>query len=303
MDGSMMKRMKLTRLTVCLLLSAGCSADGPGRDTGLRVVQVTSVDSTTGRMERSRGWSDDALRRRALVEFLVSNVADLRSVLNLDRSSPPNHSYVPASFPPDLSGLSPGEKKRLFLASLRPIVIFHNQAERYRRARLRQTPDDRVFIRSMSAAYGVDVYPKKLRGYPDTLNVLNWRIGPVPKGLVLGQAALESGWGTSRLAIEKNNLFGQKRGKGRYSAFGSLSESVEGYLRNVNTHGAYSDFRNRRRRALSAGKQAKTSELIGHLSAYSTRGKAYLEDLRRIISQNNLDASDRELPPVARDQQ
>lgn len=140
----------------------------------------------------------------------------------------------------------------------------------------------------MSSSYGVTEYPKKLGSYQDTLNVLSFRIGALPTGLILGQAALESGWGTSRLAGEQNNLFGMKRTDGDYAEFASLGHSVEAYIRNINTHGAYSNLRNRRRAILRSGKTPGASDLIPDLRAYSTRESAYLKDLRQIIKQNAL---------------
>lgn len=271
------------------LFAFGCTTKGPGKEVGLSVAAVTTVDSSTVRIERRQGWRDADTLKRALVAFRVSDLADLRRVLNLNRESPSNHDYVADTFPDGLSDLPPAERKRLFLDTLRPIVAFHNGVERYRRARLRRTPSDRAFTRTMAASYGVDDYPKRLGGYRDTLNVLSFRVGPVPRAIVLGQAALESGWGTSSLAVDRNNLFGQKRSGGGYASFGTISQGVESYLRNVNTHGAYSDFRNRRRRSLTAGATPTANDLIPHLTSYSTRGTAYLKDLRRIIAQNALE--------------
>ena len=46
--------------------------------------------------------------------------------------------------------------------------------------------------------------------FDEVLATLELRIGVVPEPLVLIQAAKESGWGTSRFAVEGNNLFGQR---------------------------------------------------------------------------------------------
>lgn len=74
--------------------------------------------------------------------------------------------------------------------------------------------------------------------------------------MVATMAAAESGWGTSKLARNNNNLFGMKCAKGRcnnapckvkgYSQFESVKDSVNAYVVNLNTHPAYSSFRKSR---------------------------------------------------------
>ena len=281
----------MSRFGVVLVVLAftGCGVDGPGRDANLRVTVVTMLDSTTGKVDRIAKWSDRVSGYPALIEFRVRTVADLRAVIALDLSSPDHHGYAPASFPDGLADLPHRQKKELFLASIRPIATFYNKVERNRRRKFRQAPQNRSLIEPMSSSYGVTEYPKKLRSYQDTLNVLSFRIGALPAGLILGQAALESGWGTSRLAAEQNNLFGMKRSAGGYSEFETLGHGVEAYVRNLNTHGAYANLRSRRRALLRSGKTPTVSDLIPALQAYSTRGTAYIKDLRQIINQNALD--------------
>ena len=93
------------------------------------------------------------------------------------------------------------------------------------------------------------------------LDYLNWKTPPdkrVPIQMVTAQAALESGWGTSRFAIEANNLFGIKtwdKDKGllphgmsedtpwRVRIFTTKCNSVQEYMRILNEHPAYKEFR------------------------------------------------------------
>ena len=44
---------------------------------------------------------------------------------------------------------------------------------------------------------------------PELIKELLIRVDTVPPSLALAQAAVESGWGTSRFAVQANNLFGQ----------------------------------------------------------------------------------------------
>ena len=80
----------------------------------------------------------------------------------------------------------------------------------------------------------------------------------VPVSLAIAQARKETGWGTSRFAIEGNALFGQWTWSGegikpagvdpedsnhKVMKFKVLKASVRAYQRNLNTHGSYRQFR------------------------------------------------------------
>ena len=89
---------------------------------------------------------------------------------------------------------------------------------------------------------------------------LRLRMDIVPTSIALAQAAKESGWGTSRFALEGNAIFGQWtwNGKGieplertdeqthKILKFPILRASVKAYITNLNTHNGYKDFRNKR---------------------------------------------------------
>jgi len=86
---------------------------------------------------------------------------------------------------------------------------------------------------------------------------LDHKIRPVPPAIAVGQAALESGWGTSRFVFEGNNLFGHvspdpskgikpKNWSGNQRhirIFESILESIEAYMLNLNRNRAYNKFR------------------------------------------------------------
>ena len=82
----------------------------------------------------------------------------------------------------------------------------------------------------------------------------------IPVSLAIAQAAKETGWGTSRFAIEGNALFGQWTWSGegikpagadsdtthKVMKFKVLKASVRVYQRNLNTHSSYKNFRKAR---------------------------------------------------------
>ena len=62
----------------------------------------------------------------------------------------------------------------------------------------------RHFVASLKFKYKVSEELETL----ETVNALFSKIDEVPASLVLAQSANESGWGTSRFAIEARNMFG-----------------------------------------------------------------------------------------------
>ena len=121
------------------------------------------------------------------------------------------------------------------------------------------------------------------------------KIDTIPASLVLSQAALESGWGTSKVSKASNNLFGQKvygsnryykaADSTRYASFDSIAQSVKSYMTNLNSHEAYLEFRKKRADTRSKNleftglKAAKTlvnySEVKGYTASLTTLIKTY----------------------------
>jgi uncharacterized FlgJ-related protein len=139
------------------------------------------------------------------------------------------------------------------------------------------------------------------------IDELLYKLDIIPNGLALGQAAYESGYGTSRFAVEGNALFGQWTygGKGlvpeqqrkslgdhRIAAFDWPFDSVRGYFINLMSHPAYEDFRRLRATLRAEGKPLTSLALADGLIRYSERGQAYVDTLKGIIRVNRLDIAD-----------
>ena len=138
---------------------------------------------------------------------------------------------------------------------------------------------------------------------------LLYRVDIVPAGLALGQAAYESGYGTSRFAVEGNSLFGQwtyggdgikpreqrrdSKGDHRIKAFDWPFDSVRGYFINLISHRAYEDFRRLRAELRAAGQPLDSMTLADGLLRYSERGQDYVDALKGIMRVNNLTVADR----------
>jgi len=201
-------------------------------------------------------------------------------------------------------------RKRMFTKLLLPIVLRANEGISNDRRRLRRvaarlaagtalTRNERGWLDNLAAAYKTD---------PRDPRALLLRVDGVPPSLAVAQAAVESGWGTSRFAAEGNALYGQwieegpqgmvpaSREPGRTYAiqrFESLSASVEAYLRNLNTHRAYRAFRRARAMQRRAGGVVRGAPLAPELRAYSQDGIKYVQTILAIIEKNGLDALDR----------
>lgn len=128
-------------------------------------------------------------------------------------------------------------------------------------------------------------------------NMLLTHVAPVPPSLILAQAAVESGWGKSRLAQAGNALFGQKttgprsvdaiEDGTRYAAFDHPQQAVMSYVKNLNSHPAYREFREARAKGVK-----DAGALAVFLQRYSTKGKDYVDMVRQIMKQPEIRAAD-----------
>ena len=205
------------------------------------------------------------------------------------------------------------EKKSAFFNYLLPLVQFSNQLVRVDRERFKRVQSDPINLKSPEAKKITrrlnSRYRIVLERFPDLsfLEELDKRIGQIPESLALAQAAKESGWGTSRFSKQANNLFGQwcftkgcgiipaRRSKGmihEIQKFDSVGEAIEAYVKNLNTHRAYTSLREKRYSLLKEGKSPSGSELAITLTEYSERGAIYGEEVASLIRYNKLEAYD-----------
>ena len=134
------------------------------------------------------------------------------------------------------------------------------------------------------------------------LEELMIRMDMIPVSIALAQAAKESGWGTSRFALEGNAIFGQWTWDGQGIAplnrdgdknhkilkFPILRASVKAYKNNLNTHKSYSKFRLKRKLLREKNKNITGLALTDTLKNYAQTGSEYTKILNQIITQNNL---------------
>jgi len=147
--------------------------------------------------------------------------------------------------------------------------------------------------------YNNDVqFVQAVRKCVDWVNFETPRFERVPTEMIVAQAALESGWGTSRFAVEGNNLFGIRtydkdvphmllEGRTKWKGWGvrvfpTKCQGVEFFVKLLNNHSAYEEFRDVRTRMLVLGQELDAKVLIKTLKAYSTT-KDYAERVNWIV--------------------
>ena len=204
------------------------------------------------------------------------------------------------------------KRKDLFIQIILPLVIKENNNIKLDRKKLfsilnksKNTKSEKVWLNSKFKQYGV---------VSKDLSTLKIRMDEVPVSMAIAQAAKETGWGTSRFAIEGNALFGQwtYTGEGikpadsesesthKVMKFKILQASVRAYQRNLNTHSSYKRFRLARAELRDKNKNLNSIILADFLDKYAETGLEYVRILKQIISQNNLtDFDDAQLLPTS----
>jgi Bax protein len=163
------------------------------------------------------------------------------------------------------------------------------------------------WLKNVAAIHNMnDFDPTKAKSFDDLL----LRVDIIPVPLALAQAGNESAWGTSKFAVQGNNYFGhfcKARGcgivpgpKGRENSseakkFASPFESIKAYIQNLNSHKAYEKLRLSRAQLRKAEKPLDGALLAEGLERYSTRGKAYVRDIKTMIRAGGLEKAAMEL--------
>jgi Bax protein len=204
------------------------------------------------------------------------------------------------------------KRKEFFIQIVLPLIIEENNNIKLDRKTLfsiinksNNSNSEKKWLEKKYKQYGVKL---------GDLSSLKIRMDEIPVSLAIAQAAKETGWGTSRFALEGNALFGQwtwsgeglkpkeaKEGEShKVMKFNILQASVRAYQRNINTHSTYKDFRKARAKLRDSNKPLDSIELSKYLNKYAETGNQYVEVLQKIIKQNKLqDFDDAKLLPAS----
>ena len=214
--------------------------------------------------------------------------------------------------PKDLKTLGDTKKKReLFIKIVLPLILNENDKITEDRKKLFKilgknfnTVGERVWLKRRFREYKIE---------DQDSGKLKMRMDIIPVSIALAQAANESGWGTSRFALEGNALFGQwtwsKKGispknkdpdqSHKVLQFQILKASVRAYKNNLNTHNAYKEFRETRAKLRQENKRIIGLDLTKHLKNYAAIGEKYVVIIEAIIENNSLTDFDKaDLLPI-----
>jgi len=192
------------------------------------------------------------------------------------------------------------KRKNLFIQIILPLIIEENNRIKLNRKKLfsilnknHNSNDEKKWLNEKFKQYGV---------INKDLSTLKIRMDTIPVSLAIAQAAKETGWGTSRFALEGNALFGQWTWSGegikpadadhnathKIMKFKILKSSVRAYQRNLNTHSGYKEFRMARAELRDNGRNLDGLILATYLNKYAETGTEYVKIIKQIIKQNNL---------------
>ena len=222
---------------------------------------------------------------------------DLKSIRNGQKVKP---IYL-TKLPKDLKTLGDTKIKReLFIKIILPLILDENEKIVEDRKKLFKilsknfnTVGERVWLNRRFKEYKIE---------DQDLAKLKMRMDIIPVSIAIAQAANESGWGTSRFALEGNALFGQwtwsKKGispknkdpdqNHKILQFQILKASVKAYKNNLNTHNAYQEFREVRAKIRQEGKEIDGLDLTKYLKNYAAIKEKYVAILEDIIKRNSL---------------
>ena len=192
------------------------------------------------------------------------------------------------------------KRKNLFIQIILPLIIEENNRIKLNRKKLfsilnknHNSNAEKKWLNEKFKQYGV---------LNKDLSTLKVRMDEVPVSLAIAQAAKETGWGTSRFALEGNALFGQWTWSGegikpadadhnathKVMKFKILKSSIRAYQRNLNTHSGYKEFRMARAALRDNRRNLDGLILATYLNRYAETGTEYVKIIKQIIKQNNL---------------
>ena len=203
--------------------------------------------------------------------------------------------------PKDLNKIKSTQKKKdTFIKIVMPLILDENNKILEDRKKLfkilnkpSNTRGEKVWLKRRFNDY-------KIKN--EDIAELKIRMDIVPTSVAIAQAAKESGWGTSRFALDGNAMFGQwtwgkdgiepsqkeKNTSHKILKFPMLRSSVNAYIKNLNTHRGYSEFRKKRSELRQNNKNLSGLDLVEYLYNYAATGKEYVVILKKIIRQNQL---------------
>ncbi len=298
----MFSTVSRTIAVTCVALIVVCAAP---RANAQSVIILEGLDQTIDWLKSENWWGEEKRGEQLTVPHALIT-------------------GIPMTWQENAQKLPVSQKKEIFYRFMLPLIMHANTMVLDRRQRLdamrsKIAADDplladelewlqqaAVLLRIIKSDTGLDADTAAAE-LQHILDEALYKLDIIPAGLTHGQAAYESGYGTSRFAVTGNAFFGQwtfggdglipeqqrsDLGDHRIAAFEWPFDSVRGYFLNLCSHPAYEDFRRRRADLRASGKPLTSLTLANGLIKYSERGQEYVDTLKGIIRVNKLDIAD-----------
>ncbi len=200
----------------------------------------------------------------------------------------------------DFRSVNPENRKDLFIQYLLPAIVLtrnHLLDNLHHIEFIESRIIAKKEISEMDSTFLVEM---RLKYETDSLIELKRRIYPHPVSLALTQAVLESGWGTSNIFRNGNNIFGimsfsnhdsrsivpfDEENDRYLRTYSTVISSVEHYFLLIAKVPSYKKFRQKRWEGLG------TAELLKYMSSYHESDQ-YIPLAKSIICSNNLERYD-----------
>lgn len=229
------------------------------------------------------GWSEKAITYKPI-----------QTPDDIEALTPPLIKPVAYTQVSSLATLPVSDKKQKFFDMILPAVLISKARLRQKRERLQRISSSATV--SAEDQQWLNAQFKKYRA--TDIQQLGSKLKAHPNSIILAQAALETGWGTSRFFLKGNNIFGvwsfnpaeprmkaseDRDGEAIYvKRYGSLIEAVDDYFVTIARNSPYKAFRQARL------KTQDPLELIRYLDSYSEIGDEYVKRLRSLIERNDM---------------
>jgi Bax protein len=213
--------------------------------------------------------------------------------------------------PKKMNEINTVDKKNIFISILLPIALRGNELVLEEREFIKDaiSSNDLSQIEYFSKRYKIKDYKKinfaklSVKQVEEIKSKLLIKVNKIPISMILAQAIIESGWGSSRFAKEGNALFGEwtwQKGIGikpqekldaNYAVknFSNISASLNSYILNLNRHEAYNELRNYRNKKYRNGDPITGYEAANFLSGYAEIGYQYVTKVKDMIKFNKLE--------------
>ena len=225
------------------------------------------------------------------IDISGNSPSDIRPVSN------PVNAYVYTKAI-DLTGLDVQNKKQAFINLMLPSILIAKHQLEQDRMKVVMLEKKTEPLSNEEEQY---LFNLKRDYKCHTSKELLSRLKTHPTSIVLAQAAIESGWGTSRFYKEANNIFGvwsysenesrikameDREGQSVYvKKYDALPKSIVSYFKTI-ARGPYSEFRAARE------KISEVSVLISYLEVYSELREEYVKRLDQLIQYNKFEKYD-----------